>query len=177
MSTKDILARGLAVVAIVIAIIGVFTPAGKQAFGTIYDTFSGDYFNATQGFQINGVTVFSAAGLKPSAASTPLLGENFGTCQVQSNANTIAASTTQTVDCVAVAGTPPGTALAGITAGDKITMQESTTTSTAFGGVLLLGASASSTSGYITMKLYNATGATFTWTSAASTSFQYFAAR
>lgn len=56
---KDFFARALAVVAIVIAIIGVFTPTGRSMFGTIYDTFTGDYFNATQGFQIKGVTVLS----------------------------------------------------------------------------------------------------------------------
>lgn len=55
---KDMFARGLAVVAIVIAIIGIFTPVGHMAAGQILDTFSGDYFNATHSFQINGVNVF-----------------------------------------------------------------------------------------------------------------------
>lgn len=71
MSTiKDMFARGLAVVAIVIAIIfGLLSLAGHgnvstgeqkvaNAYGQIYDTFTGDYFNAYRGFQLNGANIF-----------------------------------------------------------------------------------------------------------------------
>lgn len=98
---------------------------------------------------------------------------NFGNCQIQSAANTIAASTTATVDCVLAAGTAPGTALTGVTAADIVSVSQSTTTPSTFEGVELRGSSASSTPGYITVLLYNGTGTTFTWTAAASSSYQY----
>lgn len=63
-------ARVLAVVAIVIAIlVGALVLAGNgsasagakkvaNVYGTVYDYFTGDYFNAYRGFQLNGVNIF-----------------------------------------------------------------------------------------------------------------------
>lgn len=112
---------------------------------------------------------------KTGQTGTQTSGANWGSCNILSSSNTISATTTATVDCAG--GTGNGTALAGITAGDNVTLQQGTTTSTVWQGMTILGASASSTSGFITLKLYNSTGGTFTWTTAASSSFRYTARR
>ena len=96
---------------------------------------------------------------------------NSGFCNIRSSSNTITASSTATVDCAG--GSLGNTALTGVTAGDKVFLMFATTTSTTFGGLKISGVSASSTSGYITAKIYNGTGTTFTWSAAASTSLQY----
>ena len=62
---------GLVVVA-VIAIIGLFTPIGSVAtksLGQITDTFTGDYFNATAGFQIAGTAVVSSSNYNVSGVT------------------------------------------------------------------------------------------------------------
>ncbi len=86
---KDMFARGLAVVAIVIAIIfGLLSLAGHgsvsageqkvaNAYGTIYDVFTGDYFNAYRGFQLNGVNIFgvdSTVFTVPSNVTSVIVG-------------------------------------------------------------------------------------------------------
>lgn len=62
----------------------------------------------------------------------------------------VSASTTKAFD-IAVTGVVPG---------DNVSVQLSTTTVPAFGAWVLTGASASSTSGYITVQIANFTGAT-----------------
>lgn len=107
-------------------------------------------------------------GVKVGSSGTTVNGLNYGICYIQASATTISASSTVTVDCQA-STSGANTALTGITAGDTVFVKFATTTSTTFAGLSVLGASASSTSGYITMKVYNGTGGTFTWTSGAST--------
>lgn len=124
------------------------------------------YFRTNGGFYTNLPMVM---GLNATALNR----FNFGNCQIQSSANTIAATSTATVDCVLTAGIGPGAALTGVTAGDITQVLQSTTTPTTNEGIEVRGASASSTPGYITVLLFNGTGTTFTWTSTASTSFQY----
>lgn len=68
------------VVAIVIAVIGCFTPVGRQtvstasqSFGTIYDTFTGDFFVALQGFQLGSSRtgyLTTAGGVIPCSTGT-----------------------------------------------------------------------------------------------------------
>lgn len=61
-------------VAVVIAIIACFTPVGQQtvthggqvmkdSYGAILDVFTGDIFDATTSFRLNGTVFFSSAGL------------------------------------------------------------------------------------------------------------------
>lgn len=111
--------------------------------------------------RFSGTAIFGASGSSVS-------GFNFGTCVITSASQTISASTTGTVECAAP----------GVTLGDNISVQAASTTGALF-GVQVLGASASSTaSGSITLRLYNQTGTTFTWTAAASSTwFQYRAYR
>lgn len=87
MSYKDYIARGLAVVAIVIAITGVVffhsknvaqnVQAVSDKFGAIYDVFTGDYFNAYRGFQLNGVNVFGVDNTAGSFSALTLSGDTM----------------------------------------------------------------------------------------------------
>lgn len=101
-----------------------------------------------------------------------------GSCTIRSDTNTIAASSTKQVDCQG--GAVITTALADIPAwalGDTTFVSMSSSTPTTFAGLTVLGTSASTTAGYITVNLYNGTGTTFTWTAAASSSWSYYFAR
>lgn len=102
------------------------------------------------------------------ATGTFIAGLNFGNCTITATANTIAASTTQTVECAAT----------GATVGDNVSINVSTSSPSTFLGLLIQGASASTTAGTITLRIYNGTGATFTWSAtASSTWFSYRALR
>lgn len=107
-----------------------------------------------------------------TCSGTTITAVNAGSCSIQSSSQTIAASTTATVDCQA--GTAGVDApLTGITAGAGTQVTQGTTTPVVYQGLNVLGASASTTAGYITLKLFNGTGATFTWTPTASSSYTY----
>lgn len=112
-----------------------------------------------------------ASTTQSGTSGTPVSRLNTGFCNIRSHTTTIAASSTQTVECNA--GTGSNVALTGVTAGDTILIGMPTTTPTTFGGLKVVGASASSTAGSITLILFNGTGGTFTWTAAASTSLPY----
>ncbi len=164
--TKDILARVVAVVAIVIAIIGCFTPGAQQAVqkaGQIYDTFTGDYFVA-------------ARGMTTGANGTAITRLNVGQCYIQPYAATIAASSTASVDCQANPATgglttANDTNLKGVSFGDNVLATLSTTTAgTLQGGIDIIGVSASTTAGRIVLTLANTTGTTFTWPTTGSAS-------
>lgn len=133
-------------------------------------------FGGTTNYDTLGVSALQVGvgcnnGLS-ACAGTVITAVNAGSCSIQAVANTIAASSTITADCQAgTAGV--NSPLAGITAGAGVQLTQGTTTSTVYQGLTVLGASASSTPGYITLKLFNGTGATFTWTATASSSFTY----
>lgn len=148
------------VVALVIACVSLYTPHNGKIFGgtTNYDTL------ASTGLQVGANCNNGFA----TCSGTLESGFNFGTCYVQASSITIAASSTATVDCQA-GTTGTQSALTGVSTNDNVSVQFSTTTPTTFQGLTVLGASASSTAGYITMKVYNGTGTTFTWIASAST--------
>lgn len=88
-------------------------------------------------------------------------------CYIFPYAAGIPATTTKIVDCQAnsAAGTAGAIApLVGVQANDFVQVNLSTTTvGSTVGGLVLAGASASTTSGYITLKILNMTGADFVW--------------
>lgn len=88
-------------------------------------------------------------------------------CTIIDGTNTITASTTKQVDC----------AVSGLVSGDTVYAVATTSISSTFEGILIKTATASSTSGYATLTLFNATGTTFTWTATASTSIKVFGIR
>lgn len=113
-----------------------------------------------------------ASTTRNGSTGTDIVRTNSGFCNIRSHATTIAASTTQTVECNA--GTTSNVALTGVTAADRVLLGQGTTTSTVFAGLQIRGVSASSTSGSITVIVFNGTGGTFTWSSTASTSWPYW---
>lgn len=137
-------------------------------------------FNTAKDVTISGATSMSGA---LSLTSTFTLGSsgtshtrlNSGQCYFNPTAATIVASTTVDIDCQATAavGVPnslSAAALTGVTSGDNVVAVLSTstaafngTTVTSGGGLVLVGASASTTSGYIRLRLYNAMGTTYTY--------------
>lgn len=158
------------VVALVLAIIliGVNVQNGnvKKAFGTIVDTSFFDYFDATTGFKLAGTTFFSSSGLKINSTSNTVARLNTGQCYIKAYATTIAATSTALVDCQATAAVSANgiSALTGVTPGDNVVANLATTTSgSTFGGLALIGATASNTPGYIQLDVSNLTGTTFTW--------------
>ncbi len=110
-----------------------------------------------------------AVSLKVGPTGTKVNQTNSGFCYIQAYAATIAASSTAAVDCqarAAVGGltTASTTALAGVKFGDSVTANLSTTTAgSTFMGLQLIGVSASTTAGYISFRVANLTGTTFTW--------------
>lgn len=188
MNNKNSFATPLAVVAVLLSVIAVWIGwsnggASISAGATANQTSTAGYYNAgtsgTGGFKVNGTAVFTiTSGTTPSFSVQR--GFNFGTCSAHVSATTLAASSTTQIDCQAGTG---GTlsALSGITYGDKIVMSMASTTvgtgSNAGAGLIIRAVDASSTAGVISMQIYNGTGATFTWTAAASSSFRYFAWR
>lgn len=154
-------------VALVAIVLGFFfLPSTSTLVGgtTNYDTIS-----------VSGLVVGSGCNqFGASCDGTTISRVNTGTCNIQAAGNTITASSTKTIDCAATAGTPPGTALTGVTAGDKCFLSQATSTApTGTSGLIVLGASASSTSGFITANVL-AFGGTFTWSAAASSSWPYY---
>lgn len=166
----------LAVVAIVIAL----TSGGSGAsFGAAT---SGNVTNFTaldveDGYYVDGTQVFNGSGsLIVGTSGSTISFLKTGTCNLSTGGTaSINATSTLTVDCGA--GEKGSTAIAGITAGDKVFLQMPTTTPTTFLGVNVIGANASSTTGFITLTLFNGTGAAYTITPAASSSIQYWVAR
>ncbi len=109
-----------------------------------------------------------AGDIQINSAGTAITRINTGLCYVKAYATTIAASTTALVDCQGKTDvgsiTGATTALAGVTVLDATMVDLATSTSNGvFGGLQLIGASASTTAGHIQLQLFNATGGTFTW--------------
>lgn len=181
MNETRIATVGLIVVAI-IAIWGLFAPTlDKNALvqeiaGQLSQALAGvtnyDQLSTTEGYQVDGTTVIDGNG--DFALGTTINAIRTGSCTVWTGATTIAATTTQQVTCQA-ATTGGLTALTGVTTDSICTLNHATSTSgmTLVGGVGVFGVSASSTAGFVDAMLSNLTGATFTWTAAASSSPQW----
>lgn len=118
----------------------------------------------------NNFVVDNTGRVQVGSNGTLLTQYNAGTCVAKDTA-TIAASTTKQVDCGG--GYNGATALSGVSAPAIVQFTSTTSMPTTYAGLVVLGASASSTAGFITLNIYNGTGATFTWTNTASSSFAY----
>ena len=147
-------------------------------------TFSGqtdDFFDAGDGFRVDGTelidtdgNVTADNGITVGTSGTSIERANYGTCDIFDVSTTITASSTNQVTCNGDGTTASGSTLTGITAGDICFLQAPTTTPTTLSGLNLNGANASTTSGVIHGFITNQTGTTFTWTAAASSSWQYY---
>lgn len=161
---KTKIALGLASVAIVIAIGGYFYPVAVETLGATGTRFP------------NGLSTTStspAAGqvltttLQVGTNGTNFAGVKTGSCTIWAPATTIAASTTQAVECQS-ATTGGISTITGVTTDSVCQLVAASTTSSVSNGIAVIGTSASSTAGTIVARLSNLTGATFTWTAEAS---------
>lgn len=168
----------VAVVLLIVAIIGWFTPHFPKA-NSVDGTASGamnaedynPYIQYNGGYNSN--LPITSAGL--ITGNTILVGSSSGgttmskfiapaNCTVIASTNTIVASSTKDVDCT----------VTGAVSGDFVVAVATTSISTASNGVAIVAARASTTAGYVTLTLSNLTGGTFTWTATASTSIKAF---
>lgn len=128
------------------------------------------------------ITTTGNTTLASSTATTLKVGQvgtghtriNSGTCNIHAGVNTISASSSVQVDCQSGTGTQ--TALSNLpawAAGDKTFLSFASSTPTTIQGLIINGASASTTAGFITAIISNHTGTTFTWTALASSTLQY----
>lgn len=123
----------------------------------------------------SGVSHFNALetdnGIQIGKNSPSSLGALFsGTCDILAYSNTIAASSTGSVDCSANGGF---SAIPGVLVGDTIDVGATSSIPVTFGGLDVIASYSSSTPGYITIRIFNQTGATFTWAATASTSYNF----
>ena len=122
-----------------------------------------------------GVTGLSTltGGAKIGASGSTVNQIVKGTCNLYSGTNitTIAASSTVNLDCQGGVSSP--TVLSGVVSGDVVFIQAPATMPSTFLGLRVVGATASTTSGYIQVALLNGTGATYTLASAATSSLRY----
>ena len=159
----------------IIALIGWSLPKGGT---TIREVVKGGFGDIT------GTTNFDNLGLQQlkigatcntaysSCVGTAITRINAGFCNIHTAGDTsISASSTETWDCQA--GTGTFSALTGVSNGDVCSVQFASTSPTTFGGLEILGQSASTTQGAIVLKIYNATGAAYTWAQAATSSLNY----
>lgn len=112
-------------------------------------------------------------GITIGTNGTSIAGVVAGSCTIRSGATTIAASTTQQVDCQSATNGGLSSGLTGVTADSICSLQHASSTSVAGQGLGVFGVSASSTAGSIVAQLSNLTGGTFTWSAAASSSSQW----
>ena len=145
----------------IIAIGGYFFPQISALAGRVGSEFpNGISVGTGVGATLNKFTV--------NANGTPVSRINAGTCYIKAYATTIAASSTANVDCQATAAigtiTATGAALTGVTDGDIVIAQLSTTTAGTTGqGLQVIGANSSTTAGHIDLRVVNNTGTTYTW--------------
>lgn len=104
--------------------------------------------STTQAIQKAAGFIAGTSGIKFGTSGSTVTQLLVGTCNLISDAS-IAATSTAAVDC----------AVTGSVAGDKVFVSLATTTPSTNLGWRITGANASSTSGYITVKLMNLTGA------------------
>lgn len=60
----------IALIALVIAVGGYFYPQIQAGFGQITDTFTGDIYDASTSFKLNGSTFYSSSGLTTGTSAT-----------------------------------------------------------------------------------------------------------
>ena len=158
---EKILSVGV-LIALVIAIGGYFFP---QVTGTLNSTFGTrfpDGISIGKGAPLpttQGATIIGATGSQISNLV-------MGTCYIRNYAATVAATSSALVDCQ---GTLSGTvtALAGVKTGDYVQAVLSTTTAAT--ALSIIGATASSTNGYIQLEVFNSSSTAYTWPTSATT--------
>ena len=172
MNLKNI---GIGVVVVLALLFGyLYFTSASSPFGSANVT--GPIYYQTVGFQQGAAfgtrnqSYFSNTGaLTIGSTGTAVNRVNTGTCYILPYATTIVASSSASVDCqgtakIGTTNTGKATALVGVVAGDTVIASlSSTTIGSAFGGIDIIQAVASTTNGYLTFVVRNMTGTTFTW--------------
>lgn len=169
----------LLIIGVVIALLAsvaalVFGQGGTaMSFGNTSGTSTTQAIVKAAGFHTTGNTILAglttlSGTFRSGASGTEVSRVNTGQCYFKAYATTIAATSSAYVDCqgTAAVGSITGatSALSGVTFGDNVVLQMSTTTTgTTLGGLVVAGVSASTTQGYIQVRVTNLTGTTFTW--------------
>ncbi len=156
--TKNIIVT--AIIALVVSLgVGFFAIGSQQS----------NVSNQNQSVQGLSERDIQAVSIKIGTTGTKTNQTNWGTCYILAYATTITASSTAAVDCQKTAAvgtitTASASALVGVRFGDNIQVTLSTTTAgSTFMGLNIIGAAASTTNGYISLRIANLTGTTFTW--------------
>ncbi len=143
--------NAVAVIALIIAIIGLFYPQISQTVQRLGGVTNYDEVDATA-IKIGGT---SGSRIGPIISST---------CSLIATSYSVAATTTVAMDC----------AVTGVVSGDIVFAQFATTTPAAGGNSWVVAqASASSTSGFITLNVANWTGKTTMMPASVASSTQY----
>lgn len=133
----------------------------------------------TSASHTNTGALISGGTLTVGSGSNTQTFHTSGTCNLFSGVGvtSIAATSTVTLDCQAATGAANSmTALTDVPAwalGDVVLMTMPTTTPTTFQGLRMVSAQASTTAGYIQVKIMNETGASYTLAAAATSTWAY----
>lgn len=160
--TKAIIAG---VIAILLLVAGVAMFSGDRSLSGATEFVKKSF---TEGFYAGSSrqTELSRTGaLRVGTSGTSVSRVNAGECYLAPGSATIAATSTALIDCQATAAwDADGTsALTGVTYGDSVQVTFATSTTGNTNGIVVQSASASSTAGYIQLRISNLTGTTFTW--------------
>jgi hypothetical protein len=143
---------------------GIFEAPRSDAAGAITSTTKAIIRAA--GFVTSGT-------FKVGASGTSLAGIVTGSCTIWAPATTIAASTTQQVECQSSTSGSLASGLSGVTSDSTCVLRMASSTNTTSNGLVMGGTSASSTDGSIVGQVSNLTGGTFTWNATASSSAKW----
>ncbi len=153
---------GVVAVVLIVGVIAFNLLKGPKEEGILYS-------DGTSTSDPTVLTFLRTVASKVGITGTWRTKDNVGFCYIRPYAATIAASSTATVDCQGTqawnaAGTINVSALTGLVMGDRVTATLSTTTAGAVSnGLVISGASASTTAGYIVLRISNLTGGVYTW--------------
>ena len=160
--------------------IGLWVIGSLAGNALYYNLQDGEMFGAT----IARTTITNpwtfASTTKQGSTGTEIARTNTGTCHLNFGVTpaSITATTSKQVDCqgtnMLASASAVQSALAGVSANDKVFLEMSTTTPTTFLGLDFQGCSASTTAGYITCNLKNQTGAAFTPATTTTYNLQYW---
>lgn len=162
----------IGLVALVIAIVGCYLPVASavKSFGAL-PTCGGQTSCTTGNLYVSGQ--LTGGTLQVGASGTSVASVNAGYCDLNFGITpaSFVASTSQDVDCqgtnmlasaTAVQAALPGVAAWSATAGGAMSVMLASSTPATYLGIHIEGCSASSTAGYLTCQVTNATGAAFT---------------
>lgn len=140
----------------------------SQSFGAEQTNFDA-IINANEGIEVDNTTVIDGSGnVTVGSNGTELATLKTGACTIWAGAQTIAATSSQQVECQSSTVGTDVAGLTGVTADSICHLQTASSTNTTLGGIVVGGVSASSTAGAIVARIVNLTGTTFTWDATAS---------